>query len=256
MAASLDAALGSIPAGLRTPLLCEFKELLSEYRAGDWEKVGLKAGKICEIVYSIIDGFANGAFASSPSKPSNMVDACRALEHAGNSFSRSIRIQLPRIIIATYELRNNRAIGHTGGEVNPNHMDAEFFLRACKWMLAELVRNFSSLDEVQASSLVESVTERVLPAVWENAGKKKILNTSLSHRERALVLTYATPEGVSARELCSWTGYSNLSRFRGSILKGLDDDALVSFDPASDRVIITPKGTNLVESSNLLKLSV
>lgn len=254
MASTIDEALASIPDGLRKPLLAEFDQLLSEYRAADWEKVGLKAGKLCEIIYTILHGLTSGSYASAPSKPANMVDACKALEGAGAAFSRSVRIQIPRILIAIYELRNNRAIGHVGGDVDPSHMDAELFLRAGKWMVAELVRVFSSLSSADAGALIDSVTEKILPVVWENAGRKKVLNPDLSARNKALVLAYASPAGATAREVCTWSGYSNLSRFRSGVLKGLNDDALIDFDPSSDVVTISPTGSRYVESHGLLKM--
>lgn len=252
MASTIGDALSAIPAGLRDPLISEFDGLLSEYRAGDWEKVGLKAGKLCEVIYCILKGYTSGAYPSAPSKPANMVDACKALESAGANFSRSARIQIPRMLVATYELRNNRAIGHVGGDVDPNHMDAELFLRAGKWMVAELMRIFSSLSTTDARALIESVTEKILPAVWENAGRKKVLNASMSARNKALVLAYSSPGGATAKQIFEWSGYSNLSRFRSTILKELSVEALIDFDPGSDRVTISPTGSKFVETSGLL----
>lgn len=252
MSDAIESALSDIPAGLRNPLLNEFGQLLSEYRAGDWEKVGLKAGKLCEIIYTILKGLTTGSYATVPSKPQNMLTACTALESAGQNFSRAVRIQIPRIIISTYELRNNRAIGHVGGEVNPNHMDAEFFLRSCKWMLAELIRVFTSSDTAIAGALVESVTERNLPVVWDNNGRKKVLNPDLSTKDKALVLAYASPNGATAKEICNWSNYSNLSRFRTSVLKGLSEDALIDFNGATDVVNLSPTGNRYVESKGLL----
>lgn len=150
MNTTLDEALSNIPLGLRGPILTLLEEQLADYRSGRWESVGLKSGKVCEVVYSILDGYLRGSFASAPSKPSNMVAACMALEQADKArFERSVRIQMPRVLIAVYELRNNRAIGHVGGDVNPNHMDAEFFLRSTKWLVAELVRVFASDESRQ-----------------------------------------------------------------------------------------------------------
>lgn len=254
MASTIDQALSAIPDGLRNPLISEFDQLLSEYRSGDWEKVGLKAGKLCEIIYSILKGYTAGNYPSVPSKPNNMVDACKALENAGSAFSRSVRIQIPRVLVATYELRNNRAIGHVGGEVNPNHMDAELFLRTGKWMVAELVRVFSSSNPADAGALIDSVTEKILPVVWENNGRKKILNPDLSAKNKALVLAYASPGGAAAKDICSWSGYSNLSRFRSGVLKSLSDDALIDFDPKSDLVSISPTGSRYVEANRLLSM--
>ena len=55
---SLKASLDSIPFALRDPLIEEFEQALDEYRSADWEKVGLKAGKFCEIAYCICAGYA------------------------------------------------------------------------------------------------------------------------------------------------------------------------------------------------------
>ncbi len=255
MAETLSDALITVPDGLRVPLIEQFTELLSAYRRGDWEKVGLKAGKICEIVYSVLAGHVAGSFPTSPSKPQNMVAACTALEQAGPSFSRSVRIQIPRILIATYELRNNRAIGHVGSEVDPNHMDAEFFLRSCKWIVAELVRVFDTTKPDAAKALIDGITERTLPLIWESDGKKRVLNPKLNHRERALALTYSCQGGATAKDICSWAGYSNLSRYRNEILSELHRDALIDFDTNNDRVLLLPSGAKFVEDSGILNFS-
>ena len=255
MSATLEDALSSVPTGLRDPLIEQFDSLVQEYRTGDWEKVGLKAGKLCEIVYSILAGHVAGSFPGSPSKPANMVDACKKLESAGAQFSRSIRIQIPRLLVATYELRNNRAIGHVGGDVDPNHMDAEFFLRSAKWMIAELVRSFTTLSVAEASALIESITEKILPAVWEVSDRKRVLNTSLSSKDKALVLAYASPDGVQSRQICDWIRYSNLSRLRSQVLKALCDEGFIDFDVTSDIVRISPTGSRSVEARGLLNIS-
>jgi hypothetical protein len=58
---------------------------------------------------------------NKPSKPRNMVDVARALEGADqNAFPRALRVQIPRVFVALYEIRNNRGVGHVGGDVDPN----------------------------------------------------------------------------------------------------------------------------------------
>ena len=253
MSSSLDVALNSIPDGLRRPLISEFESLLSEYGARRWETVGLKAGKLCEIAYTILSGYVSGKYAAKPSKPKNMVVACGALEGASAAqFSRSVRIQIPRLLIAIYELRNNRDIGHVGSEVDPNHMDAELFLRAAKWILSELVRVFSSLNVDAASRLIETVTERTIPLVWQGHGVKRVLNPKLSTRDQVLALIYSSPDGVSSKDLASWLGYGNLSRLRTSILGKLDGDAFIHFDRQRDLAIALPPGIRYVEGNGLM----
>src|SRR4029079_6642275 len=113
---------------------------------GRWEPSELNGGKLCEVAYSILKGYVDGRMPPRPKKPRNMVDACRALEAADDSvFPRSVRIQIPRMLIALYEIRNNRGVGHVGGDVNPNEMDSRVVLETSKWIMAELVRLFHNL---------------------------------------------------------------------------------------------------------------
>src|SRR5262249_40606208 len=117
--------LGQLPATLREELVRAYGEIVRNFRERRWEPSELNAGKLCEIIYSVLRGFIDASSPARSYKPSNMVDACRALEQADSaSFSRSVRIQIPRMLMALYEIRNNRGVGHVGGDVNPNEMDA------------------------------------------------------------------------------------------------------------------------------------
>src|SRR6056297_3039419 len=120
----------------------------------------MKAGKFCEIAYSICEGHATGTFASAPSKPKSMFHDCQKLEQHNKTKGRSTCIQVPRVLIGLYELRNNRAIGHVSSEIDPNHMDAEFFLRGMKCVMAEFIRYFSNKPVDESRALVEAVTAR------------------------------------------------------------------------------------------------
>jgi hypothetical protein len=92
-------ALATLPAGLRQPLLDEYRSIVSHYLEHRWSPAELSGGKFCEIVYTIIDGFAKGAYASAPSKPPDFVGACRSLEKLTH-LPRSFQILLPRLLPA------------------------------------------------------------------------------------------------------------------------------------------------------------
>jgi len=105
MTTAISSALGMIPEGLRTPLLKAYNEIQTNFRERRWEPSELNGGKLCEIVYTIINGYIAGTFPSKPAKPSNMVSACQALEQtSAGATSRSVRIQTPRILVALYEI--------------------------------------------------------------------------------------------------------------------------------------------------------
>lgn len=240
--------LSGIPNCLREPLLQSFNDILRNFREGRWEPSELNGGKLSEIVYSILSGFVNGQFPSKPSKPKNMVQACQTLEQASpDRFSRSVRIQIPRVLVALYEVRNNRGVGHAGGDVDPNRMDAMLVVSAAKWIIAELIRLFHDVDTKVATGLVQIISERTVPLVWEVAGRRRVLNNKLSMKEKMLILLYGTNGEASEADLLDWTEHSNAAVFRRDVLSKAHKARLIEYDRGAGRVHLSPLGIKLVE---------
>jgi hypothetical protein len=239
--------LGVLPDALRDELLAEYSRIVRNYRERRWEPAELKGGKLCEVVYSILRGYVDGSFPASSTKPRNMVDACHAPEQASSGYPRSVRIQIPRMLIALYEVRNNRGVGHVGGDVNPNHMDATCVLQMSKWILSELVRLFHDVDTQTATDAVESIVERVVPIVWKVDGKLRVLDTSLSMKEKTLVVLYRHAGSVAELDLFSWVEHSNASVYRRDVLRKCHKEKLIEYDQASRMITLSPKGIEYVE---------
>lgn len=243
--------LHAIPETLRHDLLSSYGQILRNFRERRWEPAELNGGKLCEIVYTILRGYVDGSFPSRSTKPKNMVDACRELEHASSTFPRSVRIQIPRMLVALYEIRNNRGVGHAGGDVDPNHMDALCVLEMAKWILSELVRIFHNLTTQAATTAVEGIVERTLPIVWEVAGKRRVLDPSMSMKDKALVLLYHCMRAISESELVDWVEHSNVSVFRRDVLRPAHKQKLLEYDSVARTVQISPLGISYVEGSVL-----
>jgi hypothetical protein len=64
-----SAALAAIPAGLRDPLISEYKSIVQNFMEHRWLPSELGGGRFSEIVYTILDGHAKGTYASAPKKP-------------------------------------------------------------------------------------------------------------------------------------------------------------------------------------------
>src|ERR1700744_1583021 len=114
------------------------------------------------------------------------------MEKEPASWGRSVRVQLPRMLIALYEIRNNRNVGHVGGDVDPNHMDAVCVLHMAKWVLAELVRIFHGVSLAEASDIVEALSERQVSLIWDSGHVRRVLDNSLSMLEKTLVLLFGS----------------------------------------------------------------
>lgn len=249
MTTAISRALGMIPEELRAPLLKAHREIQTNFRERRWEPSELNGGKLCEIVYTIISGYIAGAFPAKPSKPSNMVSACQALEHTPASATpRSVRIQIPRILVALYEIRNNRNVGHVGGDVDPNEMDAVAVLYMSRWIMAELVRVFHNVDMETAQKIVEALAERISPALWQVDGKTRILNTALSMKDKTLLLLYCSQKPLDEIALVGWLEHSNPSIYRRDILRKMHSARLVEYNNQTGQVTISPTGIKHVET--------
>lgn len=243
------AVLSAVSSGLRNELLDSFSEIVRNYREGRWEPSELNGGKLCEVVYSILRGHVDGKMPTRATKPKNMVDACKSFESADASFPRSVRIQIPRMLVSLYEVRNNRGVGHVGGDVNPNGMDARLVLETAKWIVAELVRVFHDVPISEAQEVVERLTDRTLPIVWTADDTKRVLDPGLSKRDQTLLLLYSSNGPVSEAELVKWVEHSNPSAYRRDILRKAHSARLIEYGQATGEVQITPLGVQYVEEN-------
>lgn len=253
MSEQLRNALKGLPEGLRNPLIKEYSDALEAGRSAKWETVGLKAGKLCEIICTILEGHTTGKFNSKPSKPKNMQAACQAFANAGSSFPRSVRLQMPRVIAAVYELRNNRDVGHVGGDVDPNKSDGEFFLRSIKWLMAELVRVFHSVDVDEAAEIVGSVSAKTHSSIWTKGDKTRVLDTSLSARQKVLLVLYHADGEMTESSVRRAVEYQHPTNFRNKVLKPMHKDKLIDYETKNQSIEILPPGILEVESSVLRK---
>ena len=158
MTITASAALSAIPSGLRLPLIAEYQSIVQNFLEHRWLPSELSGGRFSEIVYTILDGYGKKAYAASAKKPSNFKDACARLE-TNASVPRSFQVLIPRLLPALYEIRNNRSVGHVGGDVDPNHMDSAAVLAMCNWVMCELVRVYHSLPTTGAQKVVDSLAE-------------------------------------------------------------------------------------------------
>lgn len=250
--------LSTLPKGLRDPLISHYKEIARNFLERRWEPSELNAGKLCEVVYTIVDGASSGGFATKPSKPGNMVTACNALgQRAADPArvgDRSLRILIPRVLVALYEVRNNRGVSHVAGDVNPNEMDAMMVFSCSNWILCELVRIFHKTTADAAEQAVSTLVERRLPEIWQIEDVKRVLSSHLRARDQTLLLVYSEIGWVPAEKMREWIEYSNATQYRKRILIPLHKSRHIEFDQRSNRIQISPKGSVEVEEEILPSL--
>lgn len=227
-------------------MLDEYRAILQNYLEHRWSPAELSGGRFCEIVFTILDGYAKSAYATAPTKPPDFVGACRQLEKNGN-VPRSFKILIPRLLPALYEIRNNRGVGHVGGDVNPNHMDATAVVAMANWVMGELVRVLHSLDVRDAQEVVDALAERRIPVVWEKDGFKRVLNTDYKLADQVLLLCGTAPGTVAVVDLLAWTEASDQKYFI-RLLRRLHKERKLEFRENSGTVELLPPGAARVAS--------
>lgn len=234
-------AFVSIPSSLRDALLAEYQSIVQNYMERRWSPAELSGGKFCEILLAILDGHGKGKYPAIAFKPRDFLAACRALE-SNTHVPRSFRILIPRMLPALYEVRNNRGVGHAGGDVDPNQMDATVVITMCNWVMGELVRVLHGLPVQGAQDLVDNLTERRVPLVWQGDGMRRVLDPKLPLKDQLLLLIASSTSEVETAALLEWSGYDNKAYFR-RILKQIHADRMVELSKDQSTVEILPPGS-------------
>lgn len=250
MAISPADALQGIPSSLRSELLSEFDKIVRNYRERRWEPAELDGGRFCEVTHAIIKGHADSKYPPSAKKPPNFLHACKSLEQNDpNVAPHSFRILIPRLLPGLYDIRNNRGVGHVGGDVDSNQMDATLVMQVSRWILAELIRVYHSVTIDEAQQVVDGLTDRVVPVLWELPdGRIRVLKPSFSMHQRMLVvLYYHYPNAVSEGDLVQAVEHSNAAVFRRDVLRRAHKKALIDYDENSRMARLSPVGVQEVE---------
>jgi hypothetical protein len=239
----------SIPESHKIPLVDEFNKIIRHYRERRWEPAELNGGKFSEVVYSILKGHTEGFFINKPEKPQNMLEACKKLEQVSSSFPRSIRIQIPRMLIALYEIRNNRNVGHIGSDVDPNQMDANVVVQMSKWIMGELIRIFHNTTTEEAQIIVDNITDRTLPIIWSFDNHIRVLGKNLDAKDKMLVLLYSIEGSQDVKFLQTTIEYKNTSQFIEKVILKAHSSDLIHYDAKTKKVTISPIGIRYVEET-------
>ena len=252
----LQGALAGVPAQFRGKLITAHENLRRNLAEGRYEAAGLAAGKFCEVGIRLLQHAVTKSSTPFGTKIENFADEVRKLvaSPAGSAVE-SVRVVIPRALLFMYTVRSKRGIGHMGGDVEANQIDSATLGRLADWTVCELIRVYHGLSLEEAQEIVDSLTTRSLPDIWEVGGRKRVLREDLSASQQVLLLLYSTPKFfVFAEDLCDWVEYAQLSMFKRNVLRPLHKRRLIEFDKDSDLVYLSPAGVRDVEES-ILKTS-
>ncbi len=247
-----DQLFAQLPSSLRDSLLKEYRKVVKNYQENRWEPAELDGAKFAEVVYWVVKGHLEGTYPTSLNRISRFDQLCTQLANIPTTITYdkdSIRLTLPRLLIALYDIRNHRSVGHAYGDVDPNYMDATVVIHMAKWIMAELIRILHKTDVRVANQAVETLTERTLPYVWEVDGIKRVLQDNKNKQKQVLHLLYATTKPVSVKEMATWTETrsDNLKR----VLRRMHNENLLHLNVNTGEITISPVGIRVIEQNFL-----
>lgn len=258
---TIENALGNVPKKFRTRIIKEYKDLKKRYSEAlfddEFDVAGLSTGKLVETILRFLQYHLTGSYIPFGEHIPNFPDECRKLITLPKSSGlESLRVIIPRCLAFLYTLRGKRGIGHVGGDVEANGIDAATIVRDCDWIICELIRLFHNLSLEEAQAIVDALSSRNLPDIWEVAGKKRVLRTDLNARQKTLLLAYTDVQsGLLVEDLFTWVEYSNLAMYKKKVLQPLHDEKLIEYDKESEAVFLSPIGVQEVEL-NILRKSI
>ena len=227
-------------------LLDYYQELKEKFFLGQYEPSQLNCGKFAEVVMRILEYISKGNYTSFNRNVSLNALAKELEQLPKNKFPDSLRIHIPRILRATYDIRSKRGTAHIA-EINPNLMDATFVISACDWIMAEFIRLYHTSDPNKVQKVIHSIVERKVPIIEEFGDDLKVLTSNLSVADKILLILYKKhPNYISTSDLRKWIKTKSRSHIP-TVLRCLDDDAKIH--RKGEENIITLKGIEYVEKN-------
>ena len=250
MSYQFDHVFLSIPEELREKLEDHYHKIKHNHALRKFEPSELNGAKFCEVVYRILEWRTSKTYTQAGTQIKDFKQKVRRFEQCSNEPD-TIRYHIPDVLLAIYNIRNKRGVAHVAGTIDSNYMDATFIVAGADWVMAELVRLLHNVTIDEARALVESLTTKQIPLIWQIGDHKRVISPpgkKLPAKDKVLALLYnAYPKSVSVKDLLCWTEYKNPTSFKKDILDKLHRSDLLHYDKATGEVTLSPLGVKEVE---------
>jgi len=254
---ALERALGVLPDPLQKRLIRTYSDLKKRILKGEFDAIGVRAGKLAEVLLRALQHLLSGTYTPLTGKLGNFKRECDMIEcMPATAGPDGLRILMPRALSFMYTLRNKRDFGHAGGEVDANEIDAATAIRLADWCICELIRASQNIQLEDAQLMCDAIAERQLPYVWDVLGRKRVLDTSMSYKDKTLLLLYSELEvGVPTEDIFVWIEHPSKTNFQRDVLSQLHVLRLIEWDRETEMAILSPLGVTKVELTILPKIS-
>jgi len=222
----------------------EYGKVQKHYLLSEWDDLLVDSGRMCEAILRYLEWkmAANYTPIDGRSKPnrSSVIGATRR----GTSLDPSLRLQIPALVEILMDFRNNRNAAHLGN-IDPNVIDSITCYQMLSWVFAEIIRLESNLPACDIQAVLDKYAERPVPVVYKIDGTPIVLSADIDHRQEVLVLLYDAQQAVELSQLFKWVHHTNITRWRKTVLRKLEDDRYIQIIAGS--VHLLPPGMRQAE---------
>jgi hypothetical protein len=237
------------PIDLVDALIDAYIGIKENFIINKWEPSELNGGKFVEATIRLLQNECFGTYTPIGTSIRNTFNELKRCEQSPTTIHDSFRLHIPRCLGSIYNIRNRRGVGHLGGDINANKIDALLIITTVEWVLAELYRTCytSSLEEAQI--LVNNLVSRKLELIFELNGRKRVLSSKISLKDKVLVLLYSyDSKNLSVDNLILDLKYKNKTYLKTQLLTKLEKDYFIEVD--SDQIIhLLPPGIRYIEAN-------
>lgn len=181
---------------LADEIVGDFVKLRQDCATGTLERAS--PGKFVETFVQVLQFLAKGKFDQKP----NVDDYLSKKADHESAVPEGLRICGARLARSIYALRNKRNIAHKN-PIDPNRFDLALAHQGAAWIMAELLRNASSISMHEAGVLIELIQAPVGSLVEEIDGTR-IVHAQTSVKGELLILLHSHfPERASQSSILS-----------------------------------------------------
>ncbi|RYJ08282.1 hypothetical protein ELS19_17150 [Halogeometricum borinquense] len=197
-------------------LIDDYDRMRRKLSIGEYTEAGAYVGNFCENLVNILRDVM-GKEVEQDVSINTFVNKSISNGYEAD-VSDWVRVTLPRMIHATYELRSKRDTVHTNLDVPVNHADTQTAVRQCTWMLCELLREFGQEDDIdEIAVLIEDLSSPIVPHIDSHNGTRLITKADLETKEEILVHLYYDGSEISADRLTDWIPGKSKAQITGII---------------------------------------
>lgn len=195
-------------------LVDHFEQIQTALREEQFGEVGMHVGNFCENLSNILRVESGEEVDQHP----DLGTFVNRITSGGfeEELTYELKIMVPHAMRTAYDLRSRRDTVHINLQTPVNYADAALAERLCSWMLAELVREYGSDDDIdQIHELLEELATPI-----EAVGPLEVLDVDLETRNKHRL---------------------------GEVLKGL-----VEIDPSIGQMVWTPGFSDLTTENRVI----